>query len=120
MLVGVIAIVLDIQHGSIALTIVGATAILAGLVGAEVIKASVLGFFILALSGLLIILELKLGHGFAVMAGVILGAAGIFYLANGLAYSPSPFNPSTEIVIVAVVAFGILLGIYFRAPPNHD
>jgi len=113
-LVGVIAIVLDLQHGSIALTIVGAVSILAGLVGAEVIKASILGFFILALSALLIILELKLGHGFAVMAGVILGAAGIFFLANGITYSPSPFNPITEIIIVAVIALGILLGIYFR------
>ncbi len=113
-LVGIIAIVIDIQHGSIILTVIGAAAILAGLVGAEVINASILGFFVLALAGVLIILELKLGHGFSVMAGVILGAAGIVYLASGLSYSPSPITPLTEVALVAVVAFGILLGIYFR------
>jgi membrane-bound serine protease (ClpP class) len=113
-LIGVIAIVLDIQHGSILLTIVGAVSIVAGLIGAEVIDASLLGFFIIAIAAVLIFLELKLGHGFSMMAGVILGAFGIFYLANGLSYSPSPITISFELVLFALVAVGILLGLYFR------
>jgi len=113
-LIGVIAIVLDIQHGSILLTVVGAVSIVAGLIGAEVIDASLLGFFIIAIAAVLIFLELKLGHGFSMMAGVILGAFGIFYLANGLSYSPSPITISFELVLFALVAVGILLGLYFR------
>jgi membrane-bound serine protease (ClpP class) len=113
-LIGVIAIVLDIQHGSIFLTVVGAVSILAGLIGAEVIDASLLGFFIIAIAAVLIFLELKLGHGFSMMAGVILGAFGIYYLANGLSYSPSPITISSELELVALVAAGILLGLYFR------
>ncbi len=113
-LIGVIAIVLDIQHGSIFLTVVGAVSILAGLIGAEVIDASLLGFFIIVIAAVLIFLELKLGHGFSMMAGVILGAFGIYYLANGLSYSPSPITISSELELVALVAAGILLGLYFR------
>ncbi len=113
-LIGVIAIVLDIQHGSILLTVVGSISIVAGLIGAEVIDASLLGFFIIAIAAVLIFLELKLGHGFSMMAGVILGAFGIFYLANGLSYSPSPITISSELVLFALVAVGILLGLYFR------
>ena len=113
-LIGVIAIVIDIQHGSILLTIVGAVSILGGLIGAEVIDASLLGFFIIAIAAVLIFLELKLGHGFSMMAGVILGVFGIYYLTNGLNYSPSPINVSVEVELFAIVAAGILIGLYFR------
>jgi len=113
-LIGVIAIVIDIQHGSILLTIVGAVSILGGLIGAEVIDASLLGFFIIAIAAVLIFLELKLGHGFSMMAGVILGVFGIYYLTNGLSYSPSPINISVEVELFAIVAAGILIGLYFR------
>jgi len=114
MIVGVIAIVLDIQHGSILLTIIGAVSIISGLIGAEVINASILGFVIIAISAVLIFLELKLAHGFALMAGVILGAFGILYLANGLSYSPSPITQTTNIEILAIIMMGVLIGLYFR------
>ncbi|MGD0804527.1 MAG: nodulation protein NfeD [Candidatus Bathyarchaeia archaeon] len=113
-LVGVIAIVLDIQHASIVLTIVGTVSILAGLIGAEVIDASILGFLIIAIAAVLIFLELKTGHGLSLMAGVILGAFGIFYLANGLSYSPSPITFSTDLELFALIVIGIFLGLYFR------
>ena len=91
-LIGVIAIVLDIYHPTILLTILGVIAIVAGLVGAEIIGASLLGIIILVIAAALIVLELKLGHGFALMAGVVLGAFGIYYLSLGLHYSPSPIT----------------------------
>lgn len=113
-LIGVVAIVLDIQHGSILLTIIGAVSIISGLIGIEVINASILGFVIIAISAVLIFLELKLAHGFALMAGVILGAFGILYLANGLSYSPSPITQTTNIEILAIIMLGVLIGLYFR------
>jgi membrane-bound serine protease (ClpP class) len=113
-LIGVIAIVLDIYHPTIVLTITGVIAIVAGLIGAEVIDASVLGLVILVLAAALIILELKLGHGFALMAGVVLGAFGIYYLSFGLQYSPSPITGLVEIELGVLVVFGVIIGLYIR------
>ncbi len=113
-LLGFIAIVLDAFHPTIILTIVGIVAIVAGLIGAEIIDASWLGIIILIISGILIIVELKLGHGFALIAGVILGAFGIFYLSFGLQYSPSPVTGVAELGLVLLVLFGILAGLYIR------
>lgn len=113
-LLGVLAIVLDIYHPTIVLTIAGVIGIVAGLIGAEVIGASLLGYVILAIAAVLIVLELKLGHGFAIMAGVAVGAFGIFYLAQGLNYSPSPITNVTELGLFLFVVVGILAGLYFR------
>jgi membrane-bound serine protease (ClpP class) len=114
MLLGVLAIVLDVYHPTIVLTIIGIVAIVAGLIGSEVIGASILGILIIAIAAFLIILELKLGHGFAMMAGVVLGAFGIFYLAQGLTYSPSPITAVTELELFLIIVVGIVAGLYFR------
>jgi membrane-bound serine protease (ClpP class) len=113
-LLGIVAIVLDVYHPTAVLSVVGAVAIVAGLIGAEVINASLLGFAILAVAAVLIILELKLGHGFAMIIGVAIGAFGIFYLAQGLNYSPSPITNVTELELFLVVVVGIVAGLYFR------
>jgi membrane-bound serine protease (ClpP class) len=113
-LLGVLAIVLDVYHPTVVLTIVGGVAIIAGLIGAEVISASSLGFAIIAVGAVLIVLELKLGHGFAMMAGVAIGALGIFYLAQGLSYSPSPVTSVAELELFLVVVAGVVAGLYFR------
>lgn len=113
-LVGIIAIVLDVYHPTIVLTIIGVIAIVAGLVGAEIIGASLLGIVILVVAAALIVAELKLGHGFALMAGVVLGAFGIYYLSLGLQYSPSPITGLVEIELGLLVAFGVIIGLYIR------
>jgi membrane-bound serine protease (ClpP class) len=113
-LVGELAIVIDIYHPTVVLTIAGVLAILAGLVGLEVIGASILGFFLLALAAVLVLLELKLGHGLAVMAGVAVGAFAILLLTQGLTYSPSPINAVSEVEAAGVVGVGVLAGVYIR------
>ncbi len=113
-LIGVIAIVIDVYHPTILLSIVGVVAIVAGLIGAEIIDASVLGIVILVIAAALIVVELKLGHGFALIAGVILGAFGIFYLSLGMQYSPSPITGLAEIELGLLVVFGVLAGLYVR------
>ena len=113
-LVGVIAIVLDIYHPTILLTILGVIAIVAGLVGAEIIGASLLGIVILVIAAALIVAELKLGHGLALMAGVVLGAFGIYYLSLGMQYSPSPITELVEIELGLLVVFGVIIGLYIR------
>ncbi|MGD0406265.1 MAG: nodulation protein NfeD [Candidatus Bathyarchaeia archaeon] len=113
-LVGIIAVVLDVYHPTIVLTILGVIAIVAGLVGAEIIGASLLGIVILVVAAALIVAELKLGHGFALMAGVVLGAFGIYYLSLGLQYSPSPITELAEIELSLLVVFGVIIGLYIR------
>ncbi len=113
-LLGIVAIVIDFFHPTIWLTILGVIAIVAGLVGTEIIGASWLGIVILVAAAALIILELKLGHGFALMAGVILGAIGIYFLSYGVQYSPSPITAITDIELVALVIFGVIIGLYIR------
>ncbi|MGA3060554.1 MAG: NfeD family protein [Candidatus Bathyarchaeia archaeon] len=113
-LVGTIAVVLDVYHPTILLTILGLIAIVAGLVGAEIIGASLLGIVILAVAAALIVAELKLGHGFALIAGVILGAFGIYYLSLNLQYSPSPITMLAEIELSLLVVFGVIIGLYIR------
>ncbi|MGD0070354.1 MAG: nodulation protein NfeD [Candidatus Bathyarchaeia archaeon] len=113
-LVGIIAVVLDVYHPTILLTILGVIAIVAGLVGAEIIGASLLGIVILVVAAALIVAELKLGHGFALMAGVVLGAFGIYYLSLGLQYSPSPITGLAETELSLLVAFGVIIGLYIR------
>jgi membrane-bound serine protease (ClpP class) len=113
-LIGVIAIVIDVFHPTIILTILGVIAIIAGLVGAEIIGASWLGITLLIISAALIVLELKLGHGFALIGGVILGAIGIYFLSYNLAYSPSPITGLTELALILLVVGGILVALYIR------
>jgi membrane-bound serine protease (ClpP class) len=113
-LIGVIAIVIDVYHPTILLSIVGIIAVIAGLIGAEIVDASLLGIVILVIAAALIVVELKLGHGFAIIAGVVLGAFGIFYLSLGLQYSPSPITGLAEIELGLLVLFGVLAGLYIR------
>ena len=113
-LIGIVAIVIDFLHPTIVLTILGVIAIVAGLIGAEVVGASLLGIIVLIIAAGLIVVELKLGHGFALMAGVVLGAVGIFLLSYNLQYSPSPINSVAIIELALVVVFGVLAGLYIR------
>ncbi|MER3601669.1 MAG: Nodulation protein NfeD related protein [Nitrososphaerota archaeon] len=114
MLLGTLALVLDLYHPTLLLSLVGGIAIVAGLVGAELIHASALGLALLLAAATLIFLELKLGHGLAVMGGIALGALGIYLLASGVPYSPSPITGFTQVALVGVVALGIMLGLYVR------
>ncbi len=113
-LIGIVAIVLDFFHPTIVLTILGVIAVVAGLVGAEVVGASLLGIIILIVAAALIILELKLGHGFALIAGVVLGAIGIYFLSFNLQFSPSPIGNIVVLELSLLVAFGVLAGLYLR------
>jgi membrane-bound serine protease (ClpP class) len=113
-LFGIVAIVLDIYHPTILLTIVGIIAIILGLIGAEVVDASIIGFVVIAIAAVLIVLELKLGHGFAIMAGIVLGAFGILLLTQGMTYSPSPITISAEVELFLVAVVGVVIGLYIR------
>jgi membrane-bound serine protease (ClpP class) len=117
-LLGELAVVLDLYHPTILLTVAGIIAIILGLVGLGVIAptaaGSTLGIILLIVGGALIVLELKLGHGFAAMGGVATGALGILFLTLGVPSSPSPLNTTTEVELIALVGVGVVGGVYIR------
>lgn len=107
-LIGSIAILLDLYHASIILTIAGLILLALGFLGAQLIGAPIVAFIILASSAALIILEVKAGHGFSMLAGILLAIFGIWLLGgSSTGYSPSPFGPVQYASwgIVGAVAF---------------
>ncbi|MEM3670240.1 MAG: NfeD family protein [Thermoprotei archaeon] len=113
-LIGELAIVIDLYHPTILLSVLGAFAIIAGLVGAEVIGASILGFFVLAVAAAIILLELKMGHGLAMIGGGLVGVAGIALLGEGLQYSSNGSQILSQIELVGVAVVVVVLGLYVR------
>jgi membrane-bound serine protease (ClpP class) len=113
-LLGAFAIVLDLWHPTFVLSIGGAVALVAGLVGAEVVGSSVLGFAVILTGVALMFLELRLGHGFAMMGGAIVGALGVYLLFQGVQYSSSTLIDYTQVEAVVVGAVGVLGGLYIR------
>jgi membrane-bound serine protease (ClpP class) len=118
-LIGILAIFLDFYHGSVILSVTGIVLIILGLLGAELINASVVGLIFLLIAAVLIFLELKTQHGIALLAGLITGIIGIYFLASSYytsnpGYSPSPFGMSFYLTAILIVILGIILILYIR------
>ncbi|MEM3810514.1 MAG: ATP-dependent Clp protease proteolytic subunit, partial [Thermoplasmatales archaeon] len=69
-LIGIIAIVLDIFHGSVLLSVAGVITLALGIWGVTLINFQPIAIFFIVLGAALIFLEIKLGHGFALAGGV--------------------------------------------------
>lgn len=113
-LLGAIAIVLDLWHPTFVLSIGGAIALVAGLVGAEVVGSSLLGLAVIFTGAVLMLLELWQGHGFAMMGGAVVGALGVYLLFQGVQYSSSTLVDYTQVEAVVLGAVGVLAGLYIR------
>jgi len=117
-LLGSIAILLDLYHASLVLTIAGVIMLALGFFGAQLIGAPIVAFVILASSAVLIILEVKTGHGFSMLAGIALAIFGIWLLAGSSeGYSPFPFTTfqyATWGVVAAISFLGSLYLIKLR------
>ncbi len=113
-LLGMILIALDFIHPTFIMSAVGILSLILGLVGAEIIGASFIGLTLLVISAALLIVEIKSGHGLAFFAAVIIGAAGVYMLAQGIQFSPSPYGPYTYVELAAVIAAGGLVALYVR------
>jgi membrane-bound serine protease (ClpP class) len=111
---GALALVLDLYHPTFFLSIAGAIALVAGLVGVEVVGASVLGIVVILTGVALLFLELKLGHGFAIIGGAVVSGAGVFLLVQGVQYSSSTLIDYTQVEAVGIGAIGVVGGLYVR------
>lgn len=118
-LIGSIAIFADIYHGTAILTIVGVALIALGLLGAEIVSASLVGIILVLMGAVFIFLEAKTGHGFALIAGVIVSIFGTFmlaspYLSSNPGYSPAPYGVSDYVVAVVIAIIVIFVGFFIR------
>ena len=109
-LVGIIALVLDLFHRTLFLSVVAVIFIALGFLGAQVIGASIVGILMLIIAAALVILEVKAGHGLFAVTGVGLGIAGTYLLAYNVRYSPSPYGVEQYVILggtgaALVVAF---------------
>jgi len=109
-LVGIIALVLDLFHRTLFLSVAAVIFIALGFLGAQIIGASVVGILMLIIAAGLVILEVKAGHGFFAISGIALGLAGTYLLAYNVPYSPSPYGITQYVILggtgaLLVVAF---------------
>ncbi len=113
LLLGVVAILIDLFHGSIILTVVGAISIALGLFGSQLIGAPLVALVVFAVAGAFIILEIKVSHGFGLIPGVALSLFGMWLLAgNAEGYSPSPIGLLQYVTWAVVAAFASIGTLY--------
>lgn len=121
LILGIVAIAIDFFHPTVLLTIAGAVMIILALIGEEAIEgpAGYPGIFIpiilYILAAVLIVLEIKTGHGFMLLAGVVVGAVGSILFAYQVPYvSPNPFGGVEIVEIGLLIAVGAILALYAR------
>ena len=110
--VGMLALVLDLFHRTMFLTVVAVIMIALGFLGAQIIGASLVGILVLIVAAVLILLEVKAGHGFFAITGVVLGIAGTFLLVDGVSWSPSPFGAGQYLLMGTVAGLALVAFVY--------
>ncbi len=104
-LAGLVALVLDLFHRTLIITIVAVIMIALGFLGAGVIGAQPVAILILVIAAALIFIEVKAGHGIFATAGIVLGLAGTYLLAYGVGWSPSPFGAGQYALLGTAAGF---------------
>src|SRR3989449_11576229 len=102
-LIGVIALVLDLFHRTLFVTVVAVILRALGSLGAGLIHASLFGILALIVAAALVFIEVKAGHGYFALSGILLGLAGTYLLAYDLPWTPSPFG-GAQYALLGVVA----------------
>ena len=116
--IGTIAILLDLYHGTVIISVVGLIAIGLGLVGLEVVGAAPLGIFLIIIGAVIMLLEFKLGHGFALVTGMVTALVGAFLLTPAyISYgsnssSNGPFSTGNIVIAVIFVIVALLIAYY--------
>ncbi len=113
-LVGAVALVLDIFHRTIFLSVVAVVMIALGFWGAQLIGAPLVAIMVLIVAAALIFIEIKAGHGMFAGAGILLGLAGTYLLVYGVGWSPTPFGLG-QYVVMGVVAGLLVVGFIYLA-----
>jgi membrane-bound serine protease (ClpP class) len=127
-LLGVFAVLADIYHPTIILSVVGVAIIAAALFGLGVFGASPLAVILMVVGAGFIFLEVKTAHGISATVGVamfIIGFLLVFQFPAAASSAPAPvqqqpatFSGATDITYGLIVALGaaiIVASIYLRS-----
>jgi len=113
-LAGTFAILADLYHPTLILTIVGAVAIALALLGLGVFGAPIVSIILMLIGAVFIFLELKTHHGVSAIAGVIIFIVGFLLIFSLPSSAPAPASapsgPGTFIQagLVTYTILGIL------------
>lgn len=113
-LVGAVALVLDIFHRTLFLTVLAVIMIALGFLGAQLIGAPLVAIMVLIVAAALIFIEVKAGHGLFAGTGILLGLAGTYLLVYGVGWSPTPFGWG-QYVVMGIVAGILVVGFIYLA-----
>jgi membrane-bound serine protease (ClpP class) len=119
-LLGTFAILADVYHPTIIISVVGATAIALALVGLGVFGASIVSIILMLIGASFIFLELKTHHGISAAIGVIIFIIGFILVFSLPAPAPSSSQPTGTLpnpvigiltyIILGLVGGGVVFG----------
>ena len=117
--IGALAILLDLYHASIILSVFGAILIGLGLFGAGFICASVIGLLFVLIGAVLTLFEFKVGHGFMMLSGITLVVVGAFLFTPSYnSYAPStnagPFSANNIYIAAAIIIVALMVAYYLQ------
>jgi membrane-bound serine protease (ClpP class) len=108
-LAGVFAILADLYHPTIIFTVIGAALIALALLGLGVFGAPLVSIVLMMIGAIFIFLELKIHHGIAAIAGVIIFIVGFLLIFSLPSSTPTPAGaPSGTFVQAGVLTYTVL------------
>ena len=110
-LAGVFAILADLYHPTLILSVVGAALIALALLGLGVFGAPIVSIILMFIGTVFIFLELKIHHGVAAIAGVIIFIVGFLLIFNLPSSAPTPAGAPTGTFVQATVLTYTVLGL---------
>ncbi len=107
-LLGVFAILIDLFHPTLILSVIGATALVLALLGLGVFGASIVSIVLMIIGALFIFLEIKIHHGISALIGVVIFIVG-FLLVFQLPPPPPVANqPTGTFVAIGAITYALL------------
>ncbi len=107
-LVGIVAILFDIYHPTLILSIIGVVVIALALFGLGVFGASPLSVFLMIVGAAFIFLEVKTQHGISAAVGVVIFVVGFLLVFTFPPASSNPQLPPVNFIAIPDVTYGLL------------
>lgn len=111
-LLGTFAVIADVYHPTIIVSVVGASAIALALLGLGLFGASIVAIILMLIGAVFVFLELKTHHGISATIGVIIFIVGFILVFSIPAPAPGPNQPTGTLPnpVIGILTY-ILLGL---------